>query len=162
MTIAKGHKFGEALKILVDQVPGIRLISTGSSSFDLAGQAGEPLTGRKITLNLFPIAHVELIRLHTRFELRERLEEFLIYGGYPEVVVTADKKGKSRILTEISSSYLLKDIFELDCVKSSKVLLDLLRLLAFQIGSEVSLSELAQKVGLTRVYRVSGVKLSYL
>ena len=144
----KIHNIGQALKILVDQVPGIRVIATGSSSFELAGQVGEPLTGRKTTLTLFPVAQLELASLHPPFELRERLEEFLIFGGYPEVAATADKKEKARLLTEISSSYLLKDILTLDRVKSSKIVLDLVRLLAFQVGSEVSLSELAQKVGL--------------
>jgi predicted AAA+ superfamily ATPase len=144
----KIRNVGQALKILVDQVPGIQVVATGSSSFDLAGQVGEPLTGRKITLTLFPVAQIELAGMFTPFELRERLEEFLIFGGYPEVAASADKKEKARILTEISSSYLLKDILALDRIKSSKVVMDLLRLLAFQIGSEVSLSELAQKVGL--------------
>ena len=144
----KVGRVGGALKILVDQVPGIRLIATGSSSFDLAGQVGEPLTGRKTTLTLFPVAQVELAKFCTPFELRERLEEFLIFGGYPEVVSTSDKKEKARLLTEIASSYLLKDILALDRVKSSKIVLDLLRLLAFQVGSEVSLSELAQNIGL--------------
>lgn len=144
----KIRNVGQALKILVDQVPGIRVIATGSSSFDLAGQVGEPLTGRKITLTLYPVAQIELAGMLTPFELRERLEEFLIFGGYPEVAASSDKKEKARILTEISSSYLLKDILALDRIKSSKIVMDLLRLLAFQIGSEVSLSELAQKVGL--------------
>jgi uncharacterized protein len=144
----KIRNVGQALKILVDQVPGIRVIATGSSSFDLAGQVGEPLTGRKITLTLYPVAQVELAGMFTPFELRERLEESLIFGGYPEVAASSDKKEKARILTEIASSYLLKDILALDRIKSSKVVMDLLRLLAFQIGSEVSLSELAQKVGL--------------
>jgi len=139
---------GEALKILVDQVPGLRVIATGSSSFELAGQVGEPLTGRKITLTLYPVAQMELDGLFTAFELRERLEDFLIFGGYPEVVATNDKGEKTRLLTEISSSYLLKDILAFDRVKSPKVLLDLLRLLAFQVGSEASLSELGQKIGL--------------
>jgi predicted AAA+ superfamily ATPase len=144
----KIRNVGQALKILVDQVPGIRVIATGSSSFDLAGQVGEPLTGRKITLTLYPVAQVELAGMFTPFELRERLEEFLIFGGYPEVAASSDKKEKARILTEITSSYLLKDILALDRIKSSKIVMDLLRLLAFQIGCEVSLSELAQKIGL--------------
>lgn len=151
---------GEALKILVDQVPGIRIIATGSSSFDLAGQVGEPLTGRKITLTLYPVAQMELAELFTPFELRERLEDFLIFGGYPEVAATQENKEKTRLLTEIASSYLLKDILAFDRVKSSKVLLDLLRLLAFQVGSEVSLSELAQKVGLD--YKTVGRYLDLL
>ena len=74
---------GLALKIIVDQVPGIRVIATGSSSFELAGQVGEPLTGRKRTLILHPIAQSELLATHNRFELRERLGEFMVYGVIP-------------------------------------------------------------------------------
>jgi len=144
----KIRRVGESLKIIVDQIPGILVIATGSSSFDLAGQVGEPLTGRKTTLILYPVAQLELKELHTPFELHERLEEFLIYGAYPEVIVEESVKEKTRILSEIASSYLLKDILALDRIKSSKILLDLLRLLAFQIGSEVSLSEIGQKLGI--------------
>jgi len=138
---------GQGLKILVDQVPGIRIIATGSSSFELAGQVGEPLTGRKLTLNLYPVSLLELSKMHTVLELKEKLHEWLVYGGYPEVMTTKNKHDKARLLEEIFQSYLLKDILELEKVKSSKILLDMLRLLAFQIGKEVSLSEIAQQVG---------------
>jgi len=137
---------GNGLKIIVDQIPGIRVIATGSSSFDLAGQIGEPLTGRKITLILYPVAQKELQEQHNPFELRGRLEDYLIYGSYPEVAAAENPKEKARILGEITSSYLLKDILALDKVKGSQILVDLLRLLAFQIGSEVSLSEIGQKL----------------
>ena len=139
---------GQGLKILVDQIPKIKVIATGSSSFELAGQIGEPLTGRKITLTLFPISQLELKKLYNDFELRQKLEEFLVYGGYPEVVSSDDIDEKKRILGEIVGSYLLKDISELDKVKNSKIILDLLRLLAFQIGNEVSLSELGRQLGI--------------
>jgi hypothetical protein len=139
---------GSGLKIIVDQIPGIHVIATGSSSFDLAGQIGEPLTGRKITLTLYPVSQMELQKLHNPFELRTNLEKYLIYGTYPEVTVVVEKKAKTRTLNEITSSYLLKDILALDRVKSSKILVDLLRLLAFQIGSEVSLNEIGQKLGI--------------
>ncbi|MBI2427012.1 MAG: ATP-binding protein [Candidatus Kerfeldbacteria bacterium] len=141
-------QIGLALKILVDNVPNIKVIATGSSSFELAGQVGEPLTGRKRTLTLFPVAQRELLKLHTPFELQQRLENSLIFGGYPEVLTTENAEKKKQILTEIVSSYLLKDILELERVKSSKILLDLLRLIAFQVGSEVSHSELAQQLGI--------------
>ncbi|HAM38179.1 MAG: hypothetical protein A2474_01335 [Elusimicrobia bacterium RIFOXYC2_FULL_34_12] len=144
----KIKNIGLGLKILVDQVPGIKVIATGSSSFELAGQVGEPLTGRKITLNLFPISQIELSNLNNLSEIKERLPEWLIYGGYPEVVVTKNKKEKKKILEEIFQAYLLKDILELEKIKSSKILLDMLRLLAFQVGSEVSLTEIAQQVGI--------------
>jgi len=137
---------GLGLKILVDQVPEIRVIATGSSSFELAGQIGEPLTGRKTTLTLFPISQLELKALYNDFELREKLEEFLIYGAYPEVLTQSNVQDKIDLLEEIAHAYLIKDILDLDKVKSSKILLDLLRLLAFQIGKEVSLSELSTQL----------------
>jgi len=139
---------GEGLKIIVDQLPGIKIIATGSSSFELAGQIGEPLTGRKITLTLFPISQLELAKLYNTYELKDKLEEYLIYGSYPEAVTAEALEGKKQVINEIVGSYLLKDILELDKVKGSKILLDLLRLLAFQIGNEVSLSELGRQLAL--------------
>ena len=139
---------GQGLKIIVDQIPEIKVIATGSSSFELAGQIGEPLTGRKRTLTLFPLAQMELAGIYNIHEIKERLPEWLIFGGYPEVVTAKAKQEKKDALEEIVSSYLLKDILELERVKGSKILLDLLRLIAFQIGSEVSLTEIGQKMGL--------------
>lgn len=138
---------GQALKIMVDQIPGLRIIATGSSSFELAGQVGEPLTGRKKTLTLFPIAQLELSKELNHFELKQHLEDYLIYGSYPKVISYASHQAKREYITEIVHSYLLKDILELDKIKNSKILLDLLRLLVFQVGNEVSHSELAQKLG---------------
>lgn len=139
---------GINLKILIDQVPNIKIIATGSSSFELAGQVGEPLTGRKITLTLYPIAQLELLSLYNEHELKEKISEWLIFGGYPEIVVAKDRQTKIRLLEEITYSYLFKDILELDKIKNSKKLLDLLRLLAFQIGNEVSIGELGMQLGI--------------
>lgn len=139
---------GEALKIMVDQLPGIKIIATGSSSFELAGQIGEPLTGRKITLTLFPVSQIELGLMHNNYDLKNKLAEYLVYGSYPEVAANNNFNEKRRILNEIVGSYLLKDVLELERVKGSKILLDMLRLLAFQVGNEVSLSELGAQVGL--------------
>ncbi|MFH1890896.1 MAG: AAA family ATPase, partial [Candidatus Kuenenbacteria bacterium] len=123
---------GQGLKILVDQIPNLKIIATGSSSFELAGQIGEPLTGRKITLTLFPVSQIELGQLFNDYELKNNLEDYLVFGSYPEVVASQSQQEKKRILEELINSYLLKDILELERVKSSKLLLDLLRLLAFQ------------------------------
>lgn len=139
---------GVCLKLLVDNVPNIRIIITGSSALELAGQVGEPLTGRKITLTLYPIAQLELINHYNFSELKAKLSEFLIYGSYPEIITAAYNNEKRRLISEITHSYLLKDILELDNIKNSKILVDLLRLLAFQIGSEVSLSELGKQLGI--------------
>ena len=138
---------GMGLKILVDQAPGVRVIATGSSSFELAGQIGEPLTGRKQTLTLYPLAQSELLTIRNRHELREDLEQTLVYGAYPEVVQAATRAEKVALVTEIANSYLLKDILAFDRVKRSRTLVNLLQLLAFQIGSQVSLSEMAAKLG---------------
>lgn len=139
---------GMGLKIIVDQMPGIMVIATGSSSFDLSGAVGEPLTGRKRTIVLFPFAQQELMAIHNRHELGEMLEDFLVYGSYPEIITVKSRKEKIEILQEITGSYLLKDVLALERVKGAKVLLDLLKLLAFQVGSEVSLNELASQIKL--------------
>jgi predicted AAA+ superfamily ATPase len=136
------------LKMLIDNNPDLMVIATGSSSFDLAGTVGEPLTGRKRTLTMFPVSQIELSEMFNRYDLKDMLEEFLIYGSYPEVVEAKSKDEKSRIVTELTHSYLLKDIIAFDRIKNSRVIFDLLRLLAFQTGSEVSLSEIAKNLGI--------------
>ncbi|HEX4044744.1 MAG TPA: AAA family ATPase, partial [Gammaproteobacteria bacterium] len=144
----KIENIGEVLKILVDQIPGIRIIATGSSSFELAGQIGEPLTGRKTTLTIYPLAQLEFSHIYNPYDLKAQLEKWLIYGSYPEIATANSDNEKRSFVTEIMQSYLLKDILELDNIKNSKILLDLLRLLAFQIGNLVSLSELGQALGI--------------
>jgi uncharacterized protein len=139
---------GSGLKMLIDKNPDLMVIATGSSSFDLAGTVGEPLTGRKRTLTMFPVSQIELSEMFNKYDLKEKLEEFLIYGSYPEVVEAESKEEKSRIITELTHSYLLKDIMAFDRIKNSRVIFDLLRLLAFQTGSEVSLSEIAKNLGI--------------
>lgn len=134
---------GKALKILVDETKGIKIIITGSSSFNISQNTGEPLTGRKKTLTLYPISQFELRKKHNKYDLQEKLEEFLIYGSYPEVVTAKNIKTKIEILNELADSYLLKDILSFFSLKKPHVILNLLKLLAFQIGSQVSLNELA-------------------
>jgi len=138
---------GMGLKIIVDQAPGIRVIVTGSSSFELGGQVGEPLTGRKLTLALYPMAQAEMLSVYNRFELKEKLEDFLVFGSYPEVLQAPTQRARIDVLTEIANAYLLKDILAFDRIKSSRTLLDLLKLLAFQVGSEAVISELATQLG---------------
>ncbi|MGI6347792.1 MAG: ATP-binding protein [Patescibacteria group bacterium] len=134
---------GMALKILVDNIPNIRVIATGSSSFDLSQQIGEPLTGRKKTIVLYPFSQKELLFKFNKYELEENLGDFLLFGSYPDVILSKSRKEKLSFLEELVNSYLLKDILSLDKVKSSSVLLNLLKLLSFQVGSLVSLNELS-------------------
>jgi predicted AAA+ superfamily ATPase len=139
---------GESMKLLTDHESALQIILTGSASFALAGQIGEPLVGRQITLSILPVAQLELAKDFTPFALRERLPNYLIYGAYPEVLTTPDLSGKKLILQELVNSYLLKDILEFERVKNSRVILRLLQLLAFQVGGQVSLSELGASLGL--------------
>jgi len=139
---------GMGLKILVDQVPGLRVIVTGSSSFDLAQKVGEPLLGRKRTLILFPFSQKELLEKYNRFELKQNLEDFLVFGSYPEIITAETRKKKIDLLKELANSYLLKDVFSLGGIKGSKPVVDLLKLISFQVGNEVSLNELATQVHL--------------
>jgi len=143
-------EIGRALKIIVDTIPGIYVIATGSSSFELAGQVGEPLAGRKRTLTLYPIAQSELLSIHNRYGLRQRLDDFLVFGTYPEVVLEKTRARKIELVREIAGSYLLKDILAFERVRSSRKLWDLLKLLAFQMGSEVSLNELAASLSINK------------
>lgn len=137
---------GYELKLLVDNVPNIKIIATGSASFDLSNKVGEPLTGRNITLRLYPVAQLELLTQLNKFDLAQKKQDYLIFGSYPEVLTLPSNEEKIDYLRNIVDSYLLKDILDLENVKGSKILLDLLRLIAFQIGNEVSLSELAQNL----------------
>jgi predicted AAA+ superfamily ATPase len=137
---------GIALKMLIDHVQGLRIIATGSASFDLSGKLGEPLTGRKTTRILYPMSHGELLEDWNQFDLRSNLEDFMIFGCYPEVLTLSNKVDKKEYLSEIVGSYLLKDVLELERVKNPRHLLGLLKLLAFQIGRDVSLSELASNL----------------
>lgn len=145
------ENIGINLKLIVDHLPDVEIVATGSSAFDLAKHVGEPLTGRKKVLQLFPLSQMELNLVETPHETQGLLEERLIYGSYPEVITTSAKEEKGEYLREIVSSYLYKDILRFDLVQKSKKLLDLLTLLAFQIGKEVSLSELATQLGINRL-----------
>ena len=137
-------KIGIGAKMIIDAFPEKILILTGSSSFDLSREIGEPLTGRHFTLSLYPLAQVEMEA--STFELKNHLEDFLIYGSYPEVLLEPDNSIKVKILTELVSSYLFKDVLALDRIRSPDLLLDIVKCLAFQVGSEVSQSEIATTV----------------
>ena len=144
------REIGLNLKLLADHVEGLRIIATGSSSFDLARQTGEPLTGRKLTLLLLPLAQLELQHVESAHETRAHLEMRLIHGSYPEVVLMESTEDRETYLKELIASYLFKDILQLDGVRHADKLLRLLQSLAFQIGAEVSVAELATRLGVSR------------
>jgi hypothetical protein len=144
------HKIGINLKLIVDHIPDIKVIATGSSSFDLAHDVGEPLTGRKFVLKLFPLAQMEISYTEKPHETRANLENRLIYGSYPEVVTLRDNKMREEYLRELIASYLFKDILALEGIRYSEKLVRLLQLLAFQIGNDVSLAEIGRQLGMSK------------
>lgn len=149
--IDEGQKIpdlGIHLKILHDEMPSLRIVVTGSSSFDLATKLGEPMTGRKRVFTLFPLSQEEMASLYNPFELKEHLSDFMIFGSYPEVLIQSNRDDRFKALREISDSYLMKDIIEISQIRHVQKAYQLLKLLAFQIGSEVSIHELSQSLKL--------------
>jgi predicted AAA+ superfamily ATPase len=141
---------GMILKLIVDSIDGIKIIATGSSVFDLSNKLGEPLVGRKNTIYLFPLAQMEFSEYENYKETTNKLEERLLFGSYPELEQYPDWNDKISYLKEIINSYLLKDILVFDGIKQSNKILDLLKLIAFQVGQEVSLQELARQLGISK------------
>lgn len=141
---------GNILKLIVDEVPGVRVMASGSSSFDLRNKAGEPLVGRSTQLTLAPFSQKELAQNESPLETRQRLESRLIYGSYPEVVTMDGFGRKEEYLRDIVSAYLLKDVLALDGLKNSSKMLQLLRLVAYQTGSEVSYDEIGKQLGMSK------------
>lgn len=146
----KVKNIGAILKILNDTYPDIQIIATGSSSFDLANKTGEPLTGRAIRFILYPFSLEEIKQEYDLFTVESKLENLLRFGSYPEVFFSTEEKAKER-LNEIASNYLYKDIFALEGIKKSSSLVNLLQLLALQLGNEVSYQELAKNLGISRL-----------
>lgn len=143
-------EIGYGLKLLIDHNPEKIVVITGSSSFALAKQTGEPLTGRQIVRKLYPVSVLELNSQFGGMFVDERLEELLIFGSYPELLKKSARNEKIEYLVTLRDSYLLKDIFELEQLRYQGKLFDLLKMLAFQIGNEVSLNELSNKLDMAK------------
>lgn len=143
-------EIGKILKLIVDNIEGIRVIVTGSSAFDLANLSGEPLTGRAYFHELYPISQQELIEQENTLQTLQNLEDRLIYGSYPELWNLPFSVTKAEYLKELLNTYLLKDIIAFEGIRNSSKIRDLLRLIAFQIGKEVSMDELGKQLQLSR------------
>jgi predicted AAA+ superfamily ATPase len=144
------EKIGLNLKLIVDHIPEIKVIVTGSSSFDLDRDVGEPLIGRKYVLKLFPLSQMEISKIEKRHETTASLESRLIYGSYPEVVLIRDNRRREDCLRELIQSYLFKDILALEGIRYANKLVRLLQLLAFQIGKQVSFTELGKQLSMSK------------
>ncbi len=143
-------EIGQILKLMVDELKGIKIIVTGSSMFDLSNLLGEPLTGRSYTFHMFPFAQSELSKQENLIQTKAHLEDRLIFGSYPELWQYSSADEKTKYLKELVNSYLLRDVVAFEGIRNSSKLLDLLRMIAFQIGKEVSSSELSNNLGISR------------
>lgn len=137
---------GLRMKLVTDQLPEVQLVATGSSAFELANRVNEPLTGRKWEYRIFPLSFAEMVAHHGLLTERSLLRHRLVYGYYPEVVTS---QGNERtVLRMLTDSYLYKDVFTFGGIKKSNKLIALLQAIAYQVGLQVSYSELAATVGI--------------
>ncbi len=141
---------GWGLKLLTDHNPNLKIIASGSSSFQLSNQTGEPLTGRSVTYSMFPVSVMELAETNGQMSVLQSLDDLLIYGSYPETLNAKGYGKKQAYLLSLRNSYLFKDILELENLKNPDKLIDLLQLIAFQIGNEVSLNELSRTLSIAK------------
>jgi predicted AAA+ superfamily ATPase len=144
-------EIGKILKLMIDGIKGITVIVSGSSSFDLVYATGEPLVGRNLVYQLYPIAQAELSAVEDYITTTRSLEERLIYGSYPELWHIDNFQEKENYLKQMVSSYLLKDLLTLENVKGADVLYRLLQMIAWQVGSQVSTVELGNSLQLNKI-----------
>ena len=142
---------GMILKVMIDNVKDITIIVTGSSSFDLVYKTGEPLVGRNIVYQLYPIAQCELVKIEDHLTTVRNLEDRLIYGSYPELWHLESQEEQQAYLKQLVNSYLLKDLLVMEQIKGAEILFKLLQMLAWQVGSQVSTVELGNSLQLNKI-----------
>jgi len=153
----KIDNIGSILKLFADYLKDIQVIASGSSAFELRNSLNEPLTGRKFEYKLFPISFSEMTQNTSFLEEFRQLPQRLIYGYYPEIVTHSNDA--ERLLRFLSDSYLYKDIFLFKGIKKPEKMLELLKLLAWQIGSEVNYNELSKTLKLDNLTVESYVEM---
>ncbi|MDE1975482.1 MAG: ATP-binding protein [Patescibacteria group bacterium] len=139
---------GAILKSFHDANPGVQIIATGSSSFDLSNKIKEPMTGRIFEFILYPLSLSEVKGSMTAD--RYDLDELMLYGSYPAVVAADSSEEKKLVLKNIATQYLYKDVFIFEAIRNPRVFEDMVKLLALQMGSLVSVNELAEQLGVSR------------
>lgn len=143
-------EIGKVLKLIVDEVDDIKVIASGSSSFDLLNISGEPLTGRSKTFVLHPVSQMELAKIENVIEMKQGLEERLIYGSYPMIFQLDNVQDKKEYLINLVNTYLLKDLLTIDGIRNAGKIMDLLKLIAWQVGNEVSNHELGNQLSMSK------------
>lgn len=143
-------EIGKKLKLMVDSIEGLKILVTGSSVFDMNNQLGEPLVGRSIPLHLHPLSQIEFSQNENLLETKSRFEERLIFGSYPELEHLESREEKADYLKEIVNSYLLKDILAFEGIRKREKIVSLLRMIAFRVGSEISIESIGNKLQMSK------------
>ena len=151
------ENIGIIIKLITDQIKNVKVIATGSSSFDLANKINEPLTGRKWEYQLFPLSFEEMTNQNGFLEERRLLEHRLVFGYYPEIVTNPGDEIER--LKNLSESYLYKDVLQWENIQKPEKLEKLLTALALQMGNEVSYNELSQLIGIDNLTVEKYIKL---
>ena len=141
---------GKKLKLMVDTIPDLKVLVTGSSAFEINNQLGEPLVGRMKTINLYPISQIEFSKTENFLQTKNNLEERLIFGGYPELSKIINREDKINYLKEIVNTQLLRDIFAFEGIKKRDKIIALLQMIAFRTGSELSLESVGRDLQISK------------
>jgi predicted AAA+ superfamily ATPase len=149
---------GAILKSFIDTYPDIQIIATGSSSFDLANKINEPLTGRAFEFILYPLSIAEIMQTVGSISMSE-LHDYMRLGTYPAVVAEKDLKIKEDLLKNLATNYLYKDVYTFESIRNPRIFKNLIKMLALQIGSLVSVNELALSLGVSRATVEKYIKL---
>ncbi len=141
---------GVTLKLIADNVENVRVIATGSSSFELANKLNEPLTGRNRKFYLYPLSIKELVDAYGKMQVNKEIDSYLTFGMYPAIVNAVSREEKAILVRELAVDYLFKDLFFFGDIRNSFAFEKLVKLLALRVGSEISYTEIAKEVGVSR------------
>lgn len=141
---------GKKLKLMVDTIPDLKILITGSSAFEINNQIGEPLVGRMKTISLFPIAQIEFSKKENYLETIGNLESRLLFGSYPEVSNIINIEEKVEYLKELVNNQLLRDILAFEGIKKRDKIISLLQIVAFRVGSELSLEKIGNELQISK------------
>jgi predicted AAA+ superfamily ATPase len=135
---------GLMLKLLIDNFKDVQFLATGSSALDIAETIFEPLTGRHLLFHLHSLMLAEMYNNLSAFEIEQKIPFHLVYGCYPDVY--NNPCDAATLLKNLANQYLYKDVLVWKDIRKPQLLDKLLQLLAHQIGSEVSIAELANQL----------------
>ncbi len=141
---------GITLKLIADNVESVRVIATGSSSFELANKLNEPLTGRNRKFYLYPLSIKEVVVAYGKVDVGKKLDSYMTFGMYPAIVNAESREDKAILIRELAGDYLFKDLFLFGDIRNSFAFEKLVKLLALRIGGEISYTELAKEAGVSR------------